>query len=271
MMQSIPEAVWAALLGSFLTLIGVVLTNRHHRSVQLTQLEHKSREKDRQRKFESRAAVYLDAAAEIAAAQQVLGNLSNWDFSKGNPSDLLAGFVSAANQAVLIARDDTAAKINDFLDAFFASFFYLLPRLSPLHDAKIDRDIENDIYHACQSEVNRILATMTHINETHNRDAVDWDALNRNLEFNQARMEEAAERRGRAWDKVNQLNIEFMDEVVDQSKKISRVMLHALVALRSDLEISTDIDRYQKQLEKRIELMDQVIENFKDSIRQRAS
>lgn len=271
MMQSIPEVVWAALLGSFLTLVGVVLTNRHHRSVQLTQLEHESREKDRQRKFESRATVYLDAASEIAGAQRVLGNLANLDFERENPSDLLAGFFSAANQAVLIARDDTAVQVNEFLDAFFVSFFYLLPRLSPLHDAKMDRDIEDDIYHACQSEVNRILATMTHINETHNRDAIDWEALNRNFEFNQARMEEAAERRNRAWEKVNQLNIEFMDEVIGQSKELSRVMLHALVALRSDLDISTDIDRYEKQLEIRIERMDQAIEKFKASIRQQAT
>lgn len=271
LMQSIPEAVWAALLGSFLTLLGVVLTNRHYRSVQRTQLEHESRERDKQRKFDARAEVYLAAAAEMAKAQQTLGNLSSLDFSKESIGELLSGFLSATNQAILIARDDTAEAINEFLSAFFTAFFYLLPRIFPLQNAKVDRDIQDNLYQAYQSETKRILAVMTHINETRNHHAVDWETLDRNLQFNQARMQEAAELRDRAWGEINRLNLQFMDEVTNQAQCIARAVLPALVAMRADLDISTDIDLYQGQLEKRLELMNRLIEGFKESLREAAT
>lgn len=266
-MQEIPETVWAALLGSFLTLLGVVLTNRHHRSVQLAQLEHESRERDKQRKFDARAEVYLAAAAEMTKAQQALGNLSNLDFSKENIGELLSGFLGASNQAILIARDDTAEAINEFLSTFFIAFFYLLPRISPLHDAKVDRDIQDNLYQAYHSETKRILAIMTHINETRNYDAVDWDALDRNLQFNQAKMQEAAELRDKAWGEINRLNLQFMNDVTNQAQNIARAVLPALVAMRADLDISTDTTLYQEKLEKRLELMNRLIEEFKESLR----
>lgn len=266
MMQLIPEAVWAVLLGSFLTLLGVILTNRHHRALQLMQLEHASREDDRSRKFEARAGVFLAAAAEMAKAHQVLGNLANLDFSKENPGDLLSGFLGAANQAVLIASDEAAEAINEYLSAFMAAFFYLLPQLAPLHDAKTDRDIQDNLYETYRSEVNRILATMTHINETHNHASVDWERLNQNFEFNQARMHEAAENRSRAWEEINRLNSVFMDDIVDQSKSVARSVLPALVAIRADLDISTDIDLYGRQLEKRLAHLEELIGNFKRAL-----
>jgi hypothetical protein len=270
MMQLIPEAVWAALLGSFLTLLGVFLTNRHHHALHLMQLKHESREEDRRRKFEARADVYLAAAAEMAKANQVLGNLSSIDFSKENPGDLLSGFVGAANQAVLIASDEAAEAINDYLSAFMAAFFHLLPRLSPLHDAKTERDIQDNLYETYRSETNRILATMTHINETGNHDTVDWDRLNSNFEFNQAKMQEAGEARSKAWDEINRLNLEFMDDMVDQSKNMARSVLPALVAIRADLDISTNLDLYRRQLEKRLALLEELIGDFKTALGQTA-
>ena len=271
LIQSIPGVIWAALLGSMLTLFGVVLTNRHHRVVHRTQLEHESRENDKRRKFEKRAEVYLAAAGEMVKAQQVLGDLSNLDFSKNNVGTLLSGFTSSANQAALIASDETAEAINEFLTAYFTAFFRLLPLVFPILDAKVDRDIQDRMYEAAQSEVARILATMTHVNETQSYSAVDWDTLNRNLEFNQVRAKETADLRSKAWDEINRLNVEYLDQVMSHGKLVARAALPALVAIRSDLNISTDIDMYGAQLERRLGLMDHLLRELKESIQKAAT
>lgn len=270
LVQSVPDAVWAVFLGSALTLAGVFLTNRHNRIVQAARLEHESREREKQRKFEARSEVFLAAAAEMAKAQQVLGSLANVDFAKGNPAEFLAGFISASNQAVLIASDETAEVINDFLSAFLSAFFRLSPKMISLGDAKIERDIQDSSYRAYQSEVNRIQATMTYVVETGSYSTVDWNALNENLQFNQERMREAADLRSRAWEEINRLNFQFLDDLADQIQEISRANLPALVAMRSDLEIPTDITRYRAHMEKRLIAMNEHIEKFKTAVRDAA-
>jgi hypothetical protein len=207
----------------------------------------------------------------MVKAQEVLGKLSNIDFSEQNPGELLSGFASAANQAILIASDDTAEAINEFLSTFFTAFFRLLPRVTPIHDARTDRDIHDNAYQAHQSEVKRILSTMTYLNETKNYGEFDWETLNRNLEFNQARSKEAAELRGKAWDEINRLNLAFMDEVMSQSKVIARAALPAMVGIRADLEISTEVEGFRGQLERRLALMDALLEELKDFLQQAAT
>lgn len=264
--QSVPEIIWAALLGSLLTLVGVVLNNRHHRAEQNAQREHDSREQERERKFEARVDVYLAAAGEIVKAQQHLGSLANVDLRQFDLGEALSGFAASANQAILIATDETAEAINEFLSVYMTALFRLLPRVFPIQTARSDRDIHQTMYDTYQAEVKSIIATMTHRNETHTGDQVDWDALNRSLEFNQKQATEAVELRDKAWDEINRLNMEYMDALMGEAKVITRAALPAMVAIRSDLEISSDIDRYRIQFEKRLALMEGLIRGFKQEL-----
>jgi hypothetical protein len=193
------------------------------------------------------------------------------DISQQNPGELLSSFASCANQAILIASDDTADSINEFLSAFFTVFFRLLPRVAPIQEARTNRDIHDRAYQAHQSEVKRILATMTYINETKNYGEADWDTLNRNLDFNQARSQEEADLRSEAWNEINRLSLQFLDEVTGQSKVIARAALPALVGIRSDLEISTNVDAFRGQLERRLALMDGLMAELKSFLQQAAT
>ncbi len=264
--QSIPEVIWTAVLGSVLTLAGVVLNNRHHREEQKAQREHDSAECDRQRKFDTRAEVYLRAAAEMSHAQQHLGNLVNLDLAKTNAGEALSELLASTNQAVLIATDETAAAINHFLSAYMTAFFKLLPKLLPIQNARSDRDIENSTYEIHNSEVQRIVATMTHLNETNAHDQANWDALERNFTFNQERAREAAENRSEAWERINRFTLEYMDAIVEEVQEITWATLPALVAIRKDLEISSNIDAYRVQYEDRLRLMETLIVEFKEEV-----
>lgn len=259
----IPDSIWSVFLGSFLTLLGVLLTNRHHGDIQKNQLEFEGRERERQRKFETRAEVYLSATAEMVKAQKVLGGLSTIDLSKENVGNLLSDFSSATGQALLIADDETAEAINEFVEVFFTSYFYLLTRVLPLQKAINERDIQNDVYNRYESEANRIIAIMTKVNEARDHSNVDWSVLDQNLSFAISKSQEAADRRGVAWDEIVRINLQFMDDALIESKKISHALLPALVAIRKELDIPSDISLYKKQLEKRLATADRVIDEFK--------
>lgn len=261
--KSIPETVWAAALGSVFTVLGVLLSNRHHRAEQNAQRAHESVERERERKFSTRAEVYLLVAAEMARAQQHLGNLPNLDFTKSNAEELLSSFIASSNQAILIASDEAALAISDFLAAYTTAFFRLLPKALPIQNVKSDRDIHDSIYETYHSEVQRIIATMTHVNETDLHAETNWKALDRNLVFNQEQMQVSAEKRNEAWAMINKLNLKYMDEVAEEVKTITRATVPALIQIRKDLEISSNIESYSLQFEDRLKLMDELIEQFK--------
>ena len=66
LLRLVPATFWGVIAGSFFTLIGITLTNRHDRVM-----------RDRQRQMDLRKEVYLAAAEAIAARMLALGRMAN--------------------------------------------------------------------------------------------------------------------------------------------------------------------------------------------------
>ena len=157
-LSSVPDAVWAAIMASLLTLSGVVLTNRHFTSRQKQQLAHEKEQSAIAREFDLRRSVYLDAAEEITLALQHLSNIAHIDTAKENISKPLTGFFISTNKACLVASTETVAVLNNFLIEFSQAFFELLEKTTPIQNARTTRDIQNTAYDKYQAEVLRLLA-----------------------------------------------------------------------------------------------------------------
>jgi hypothetical protein len=265
-LSAIPDVIWAAIIASFLTFTGVLLTNRHFYRQQQAQLDHEKEQKEKDRKFALRQSVYLSAAEELTLAQQHLVNLSNIDLVKTGPSDYLTSFFVAATKASLVASDKTAKAINELLAAYGVVFFELLAKTLPIQGVRTEHDIQNTAYGQYQAEVSRILVSMTQFNEEAKVDSIVWDALNRNLEFNQEQARIAADKRSNAGDKLNALKIEFAKEAFSKSKRVAELAVPALVAIRSELDIPSDLAAYHSEVEKRFAQMEETFDKFLEEV-----
>ena len=78
-----------------------------------------------------------------------------------------------------------------------------------------------------------------------------WNALESGHKFNLAQAELAAEARSTAWDELNNLKIEFTRQVLTDLKDVAKYSVPALVAIRSELGIPSDIDAYYSDFEGR--------------------
>ena len=250
-LSMIPDLVWAAIAASVVTLTGVSLTNRHHSKQQRAQLAHEKEQNEANRKFELRQSVYLDAVEELTLAFQYLGDLASIDLAKHNAADNLTGFFVAATKASLVASDGTAKAINELQEAFARVFFSLLAKISPIQDARIERDIQDNAYEKHWAEVERISASRTQFIEDAMTDTNIWNALESGHKFNLAQAELAAEARSTAWDELNNLKIEFTRQVLTDLKDVAKYSVPALVAIRSELGIPSDIDAYYSDFEGR--------------------
>lgn len=265
---SVPDTIWAAIIAATITLLGVYLTNRHYANQQTKQLEHERDENERNRKLDLRKYVYLEAAEELVVAIQHVMNLSRIDLTKVNPADELENFFKSTAKASLVASDETASKINHLLSAFNETFFSLLPELKPIQDARTKRDIENNLYERHQAEVNRILATMAQFNEEAKADPNIWNALSSSFDFNSEQAAKAADTRNTAWTELNTQKQIFAKKAITQIKDVAALIPIVLTAIRSELDIPTDIHMYEQELNQRYnradELLDELFKKIKD-------
>ena len=261
-LSMVSDVIWAAIIASFLTFTSVLLTNRYYSKQQQAQIEHEKAQKDADRKHELRQSVYLSAVEELTLAQQHLMNLSNIDIAVNNPADKLTGFFVATTKACLVASDETAKTITELLTAYSETFFSLLAKTFPIQNARIDRNIQNDAYERYSAEVSRILASMTQFNEESKADSVVWNALSRNLDFNRKQADIAAEARRKSWDQLNRLKVSFAKKALSESKAIGMLTIPAIVAIRLELGIPSDIDSYHAEFKKRFSQMEVQLDKF---------
>jgi hypothetical protein len=74
---SIPNVIWAAIIASGLTFLGVTLSNRANRKCLLLQLNHAAQQKDKERELQIRKEVYMEAAEAIAESIKDIQLLPN--------------------------------------------------------------------------------------------------------------------------------------------------------------------------------------------------
>ena len=261
-LSTVPDVIWAAVVASALTFAGVLLTNRHFSKQQREQLRHDADQNEAERKFTLRESVYLATAEHVTIAYQQLANISNIDLSKINPAEKLDGFFLSVAKASLVASDDTSKAIGEFVVAYSGAFFKLIAMAIPVQDARVDRNLTDEDYQQHQNEVSRILASMTQFNEEAKADSEVWRALNQNLEFNMQEAEKAAAARNEAWTRLNSEKVAFLREVLPAMRILSDFAVPALVAMRSELGISTDIEGYRFDLIKRFEQVENQLEEL---------
>lgn len=261
-LKSIPIAIWSVALGSLITFLGVLISNRENRKRLEIQLAHDLKLKVNERKAAMRREVYLSAAEELVKTKNYLGSLTQIDPAKNNIAEGLQGFFTSAAKLGLVAEQETGKALNDLVLAYSALFFRLLAKVSPINDSRADINIINHHYEETQIEIKRILAAMTSQNESGAPNEAIFEALNKSFEFHSNKSKELADERAECWKKVNELTSRFAIEVAEEMKAISLLQIPVLVGIRKELDIETDTESYKKQVVDSTKKLSKQIDGF---------
>jgi uncharacterized membrane protein len=110
----IPDAVWAAIAASGITLFGVYLANKNSRTQLRMQLDASAKESGRQRHFEMRRAVYLDAAEAIARAQNVVGSMGDVDLPNREIATKINSAVETLAKILVVGHPETVKGVANY-------------------------------------------------------------------------------------------------------------------------------------------------------------
>lgn len=246
---SIPNVVWSGVIASMLTLGGVLISNRSNTTRLRIQLQHDAIEKARDRTAILRREVYLCAVEELTKANSHLASLPQSDPGTTNLADGLQGFFGAAAKLQLVAEPKTALLVNQLVATYGELLLRLMARAIPLHNARSDISINDDLYNKAQTQVSRVLAEMTKFNEAAQVNDVVFAALRRSFDDHQAQATKYASERGAAWDEFNHLNIEFCRQLFTDMRIVGEQQIPVLIEIRRDLGLVTDLATFQQQME----------------------
>ncbi len=265
-MQEIPAIVWAALLGSGLTLVGVLLSNWNHSSELRKQLDHDSEEKQKDRIGSLRRDVYLNAVEEMAKANSHLGKLPQIDPAKQSIDAGLSGFFAASAKLQLVCQTETASVIGELTTRYGEILLALLGKASLVHNLNTDIRILTDLYETSRSEVERTLAEMKQLNESGNPNPARFAALQASCEAAQQQTKKFSKERSGVFDQHKIAMRDYMAAVLQEIRSIGPLQLKAGAAIRGELGLATNLQEFEVRQSATLQRMDTSVQQLLASL-----
>jgi len=248
-LNNIPAVVWSGVVGSFITIVGVLISNQSNTKRLMLQLKHDASENAIERSSELRRAVYLDAAEELTKASSHLASLAQIDIVKENLADGLNGLFAVFAKLQLVAEPKTALLVNKLGGAYSELFMKILPKLMPLKNLQSDISINDDFYNQKFAESSKILLKISDFNETSQADIDIFNALKNKLTETQKQAQLYADNRNSAWKSFNNLHLDFLRELLIEMRAIGEMQIPVMIAIRQDLGLTSQLQDFRKQLE----------------------
>lgn len=260
LLSIVPDVVWSGLLASAMTLGGVLMSNRSNTTRLRIQLKHDATEKTKERTGKLRQDVLLQTAEAFGRANRFLSSLPTADITKINISEEMQGLFTVVAKLQLVAEPSTALVVNELSASYGAATLRLLSATTPLRDSRIDMEIATKLYERENQEIDRYLSLTTDMIDSGEIDKNRYTLFESRINFHQERANLHEENRQKAFAKNHSQYLEFIKILILELKPISTQYVDALIAIRADLGLPADRQKFDEQMKKQWELMEYELE-----------
>jgi len=211
-----------------------------------TQLAHDATQRDRERRMSLRREVYLPAARSLSQAHRLLTALSNIDRTDESINEELEGSLATISAVHVVGLDETVHALTEYMNLLMKSFAELYPMRLRLRLRKIEIDILAGLIAKASSAQDQNLEMMKQYNLEAKPDLARWAALENFFKHTQDLHEQHAKEQERLWDEQRREVTEFAELCMLHSIHVAKLMPPALFAVRDELELPIDKERYLK-------------------------
>jgi hypothetical protein len=277
-LRLLPDIVWSGILGSFITFIGVWLTNRHHSKRADKQLLHDEEElefqriheaveADKSRKYDVRREIYLELYAQLVKGNVLLASFPT--LKAETTSEGIQAVFSALAKASVLAEQKTVLLLTDIQFVFSSLVLNANSKNLDMYQLQSEQQIQQEIYEKSQLEIRRVLAAMTEYNESLVKDAEKFAALDRTFKFHSQLSGEASQKKNAAAQRFQDLLQEYGNDYVTKSASLMQLFLGLFENIRSELSLETDVNKIKERQEENLIFLRKGLDDLFMTINQR--
>lgn len=230
----ITDTVVGAAVGSFITLVGIFISNHFH---------SQSRKEDREHQVKSE--IFMEATEQLALTKLMLMKLPNMNMEEFN--DTSATSVATAKLAV-VATNATVQAVTELSTAIGEQFLRLLPEKLPLETLKTDIQILSNQLDGSFQKQNQMLNEMTAYNLRGDNDPRLWQALQDNFDHHTQQINSIIDERKQKYAHLNQLIKEFTVKCIEAAIGLSDLEVIAISNIRKELNMPFDEAHYRETI-----------------------
>ena len=191
-----------------------------------------------------RREVYLPAARSLSQAHHLLTALSNVDLADESINKELAVSLETISAVHVIGRDDTVRALMDYMNSLMKSFAELYPIRLRLRMRKNDIDFLTGLINKAAGAQDQNLEMMKQYNLEAKPDSARWTVLENYFKHTQDTHAQHANEQKLLLDEQMREVIEFAELCMLRSVQVSNLIPPALFAVRDELELPIDKERY---------------------------
>ena len=274
LLDKIPASFWGVLVGSGVSLAGVIISNTATDRRLREQREAERVQKKHERELVLKKEIYIAAAEAFTAGITSLNRIANLGISDEKVSEPFIEKSPSIAKIHVIASESTVEKVANLSGEMAASFVNLLAKRTSLLMQKSSIDLITKLMDEHSAERNKNFELIKQYNLDGKNDPRRWDVLNKNYAFERDRVEEALKEREPLMADLTLNQMELGKECVVESARLSHLYVPTLIAMRDELELPIDGIRYgainDAIWEKQIKLMNDFVEKLKQELVQLA-
>ena len=263
---NLPTVVWSGIVAALISLGGIVLSNRASIQRLKEQLEHDAREKHSDRLASLRKDVYLKLVTEMNRANAHLGTLAAKDPADGTFGEPLQAVIAELAKVQLIGSRETSAHAAELTALYGEALLRLIGIAMPMHEARTDIRIADDMYQQSFAQGQRVLGEMTAENESGSPNQTRQASLLQSFEHYRAQYASHSEDRNTAWDRYNSQHGNFAMAVLQETKRLGPAHIKLTCAIREEVGLDTDASELKRRLEDNLARANQAVDDVLDKI-----
>lgn len=246
--RNVPDAVWAAIIASLLTLGGVVLTNIGSSRRLLMQLKNEKDLRDREREMSLRREVYLKGAESVNTAISAIVKISDINISNEQLGKDISDGTAGFGKIHVVGNEKTVFAVSTFSSELSSIYLRLIVKRYPLIINKSNIAGLEGLIEKASRERDKLIEMMKEVNIRGIIDKRLMDLLNNNFEFEGKQMSKWKEEKDALFKDLYAKQIELFKECTSCSAYLSSLLIPALMAIREELELPLDEDKYTKMI-----------------------
>ena len=244
------DTFWGIIITAVVTLSAslgsIILTNHYNNRRLQAQLVHDRDLKNREREMSLRKDIYLAAAEAASAGLIAVGRFADLDVPD---KQLTEGYLDRAPSIIkvhIITKEETVRAVVNFSVELSAAFLRLFARRLPLVLQKQQIAFLRGQIDTFTKEQSRMIELMKQYNMDGISDPNRWGTFQHIFDFERGRSEQTTQAADTLNASLTPKHLQFLEEVVDETIKLGRLLTPALFSIRKELELPVDETEFRR-------------------------